>query len=277
MLSVRLGNLLESTLLLMANLFRVALLSSNHRFLHVSPPFLTKQYVIDIQKKRLISYRIQSWSDWRTGFQIFGADSYNLESLGLEKRIKDIYLRDLEESKPVILDLGGNIGLSSLYFSMNFPEAKIYCVEIDESNVILARKNLAKFPNVSVIHAGAASKPGRGYVVDPGLGNDSLRLTLKPEGSFANVDLIDVASLLRKQEQDHAFIVKIDVEGSEGELFSANTDWVDDTSLIIMEPHDWLFPRGANSKYFLESIAGKNRDFLIRGENVFSIANKGQK
>jgi len=37
--------------------------------------------------------------------------------------------------------------------------------------------------------------------------------------------------------------------------------------------HDWLFPGEARSRTFLEAVGGRDRDFLVSGETVFSIAN----
>lgn len=43
--------------------------------------------------------------------------------------------------------------------------------------------------------------------------------------------------------------------------------------LMIVELHDWMLPRTANSANFLKAVAARNRDFVFRGENVFSIRN----
>jgi hypothetical protein len=42
---------------------------------------------------------------------------------------------------------------------------------------------------------------------------------------------------------------------------------------MIVELHDWMLPRTANSANFLKAVAARNRDFVFRGENVFSIRN----
>jgi hypothetical protein len=69
------------------------------------------------------------------------------------------------------------------------------------------------------------------------------------------------------------FIAKIDIEGGEAELFAAETGWVDQFPLLIVELHDWLLPRAGTSRSFLRCVAGLDRDFVYLGENVFSIAN----
>ena len=68
--------------------------------------------------------------------------------------------------------------------------------------------------------------------------------------------------------------VKIDIEGFENELFSKNTEWIDNFPIIIIELHDWMLPKTCKSSNFLSSISKKNRDFLYSGENIFSIKNE---
>ena len=38
-------------------------------------------------------------------------------------------------------------------------------------------------------------------------------------------------------------IIKIDIEGSEQELFSQNIEWLDKFKIILIEPHDWMYPK----------------------------------
>ncbi len=43
--------------------------------------------------------------------------------------------------------------------------------------------------------------------------------------------------------------------------------------MLIIELHDWRFSGSANSQTFIKSISGRKRDFVFKGENVFSIRN----
>ena len=63
------------------------------------------------------------------------------------------------------------------------------------------------------------------------------------------------------------------IEGSELELFSENTNWIDQSDLLYVELHDWMLPGEQSSKTFLSKISSLNRDFLLSGENVVSIKN----
>ncbi len=69
------------------------------------------------------------------------------------------------------------------------------------------------------------------------------------------------------------FLAKIDIEGFEADLFSVDPAWMDAFPLVIIELHDWLLPGRATSKGFLAAVAARDRDFVILGENVFSVKN----
>ena len=88
-------------------------------------------------------------------------------------------------------------------------------------------------------------------------------------------EIISVNTLLNDfaSETYTPFIIKIDIEGFEKNLFLENTDWIDKFALLIIELHDWMLPGAANSSSFLNAIAHLNRDFIYRGENIFSIRN----
>ena len=110
---------------------------------------------------------------------------------------------------------------------------------------------------------------------NPEENNNSYRI--ENDGLFQNeVSMIDVNSLLKNfdKEKFMPFLVKIDIEGGEKELFEKNTDWVNRFPFIIIELHDWLYPKERTSSNFLKTIYDKDRDFNIKGENIFSIKNK---
>ena len=57
------------------------------------------------------------------------------------------------------------------------------------------------------------------------------------------------------------------------ELFKNNLEWISKFPIIILELHDWMMPKQANSTNFLKAISDHDRDFVFMGENVFSISN----
>ena len=59
------------------------------------------------------------------------------------------YLLQLKNFQPkLILDCGGNIGCSAVYFAVKYPSAKIYCVEPQKDNFTLLKMNTKFYANV---------------------------------------------------------------------------------------------------------------------------------
>jgi FkbM family methyltransferase len=169
---------------------------------------------------------------------------------------------------PLILDCGANIGLSAVYFALAFPAARIVAVEPHRDNVRRAAAATAAFPRVEVVEAGVASAPGSARIVDPGMGTDAYRTELSIGGE---VRMLTVPDLVHDAAPAVPFIIKIDIEGFESNLFAASTAWIDDFDVLIIELHDWMLPGECNSKNFLRAISQHDRDFVHIAENIFSL------
>jgi hypothetical protein len=114
-------------------------------------------------------------------------------------------------------------------------------------------------------------------VVDPGRGEWAYRTVsiAETDRTTEAVPRVTINEIFRVHAANtFPFLIKVDIEGAEGELFSANTDWVARTPLLIIELHDWLLPKQRTSQPFLRCIAQLDRDFVYLGETIFSIANE---
>ena len=174
-------------------------------------------------------------------------------------------------AQPLVLDLGANIGLSALYFAKNWPKATIVGVEPDEGNHALFCQNIAGQKHIVPLRGAIASKHGDARIINPGASEWGYRTEIS-DGSDGGIVALSVAELLERHGDCEPFICKIDVEGAEQELFSANTQWIARFPILVIELHDWLFPRSGNSANFLRVIASMDRDFILSGENIFSIS-----
>lgn len=180
-------------------------------------------------------------------------------------------------ARPLIVDAGANIGASVIHFMAQLmPVARpvIVAIEPHAENFQLLAKNVAGL-DVRAIQAGVASAPGRMRVIDPGQGHWGYRTeSATIEDALDSVPCLTIDAIFDDHARDLVpFIVKVDIEGAEKALFSANTDWIRRTPLVIVETHDWLFPRQATARPFLSCIAGLDRDFISIGDDLYSIAN----
>ena len=176
--------------------------------------------------------------------------------------------------RPLIVDAGAHIGISTAFFALMFPTALVIAIEPEGSNFELLSKNTEGL-NVKCIKAALSSEPQRARVLDPGEGHWAFQT--ERTDSEEGLPCVTVNSLYGKfcgcDSQVFPFLVKINIEGGEEELFTRNTDWVKNTGIIIIELHDKIFPKKAVSRPFLKCVSALDRDFVYAGFNVFSIDN----
>jgi len=227
------------------------------------------------QQERQLLYR-PGTSDQQSILQVFRDQQYNINRLRRGKELID-YMKRQEgrELAPLIVDAGAYIGGSAVYFSSLLPSAHVVAIEPHPGNFDILSRNIAG-ASVEPMRVALASKVGHVRVTDPGQGLWGMRTELNtgeiPMGEL--VPTVTINDIYASHTRCFPFIVKIDVEGFERDIFSANTEWVAKTPLIIVELHDWLLTRQGTATPFLRCISALDRDCVLLGEeNVFSISN----
>jgi FkbM family methyltransferase len=241
------------------------------RFVVLTPPFSKFQLFYDFEQHGFLRCYIRDWIDYCTLTQIFLSSCYDMTNFRRAPSVKS-YLDYLENNnlKPLIIDCGGNIGLATRYFLQTYPYSTLVCIEPSFENIEQAKLNNPS--SVVFIKGAIGPKKSRARIFDPKMGNDAMQVRLDASGSVQVVTIQEVIDIFHSREVK-PFIVKIDIEGFEKQLFSENLDWIVEVPIIIIELHDWLFSREANSRNFLIAISQHDRDFIFVGENVFSISN----
>jgi FkbM family methyltransferase len=227
-------------------------------------------------RRRVLVEVREATSDWMTFDQIFIDEDYDLRPLTRFKSLERAYRETLEQGKaPLIVDLGANVGFSALYFALNWPGARIAAIEPDPENFQLLQRNVATMKSIDPIHAGIASRAGSLRILDPAAGKNAIRTTVEPTAVGNAIDALTMCTILDRYEQQGCvpFMAKIDIEGAEGDLFSGDVGWIDRFPLVCIELHDWLFPKQGTSRNFLRAVCDRDRDFVYRDENIFSISN----
>ncbi|MFL6726956.1 MAG: FkbM family methyltransferase [Sphingomicrobium sp.] len=214
--------------------------------------------------------------DWMTFDQIFIDEDYDLRRLARFDELCQQYdaIRGAGHT-PLIIDLGANVGFSAVYFYLAWPAARIVAVEPDPANLEQLRRNVEELSAIEIVPAAIASHGGELQIKDPSAEANAVRVVEPGEGRGASVPAVTIPQILERLQREgcRPFIVKADIEGAEADLFSANVEWIDAVPLLIVELHDWLYPRERTSRSFLSAIAARDRDFVYLDENVFSIRN----
>lgn len=196
------------------------------------------------------------------------SDPFIFEQIFCEQQYN--YGKALTKKDGWIIDAGANIGMAAIYFSTLYPEAKILCLEPDKDNFNLLEKNTVNYPNIMRINAAIWHK------------SEPLNISNKTEksagymmesGNENSTDIImskTVVELIEEYKIDNISLFKIDIEGSEKELFEFDADaWLPHTHTIIAELHDWL--KKGTSQVFFKTMSNYNWITYVKGENIICI------
>ena len=177
---------------------------------------------------------------------------------------------------PVIVDAGANIGLSLRAFTREYPFAHIVAVEPDAHNmrVLEANAKAAGGEHTTVL-GGIASQSGHCRVVSFERGSAGLQTEYCDADHPDAVRALTVDECVAMVPNGEPWIVKLDIEGAQDELFSANTDWVGRTDLILLELDDWAFPWSGSSVNFFRALAEHRFDYLLSEELILAFRHRG--
>ncbi len=222
---------------------------------------------------RDVYYRDET-SDHACIEQTFKLHQYSTKRFSRNSELLDfVQRRSADGNRPLIVDAGANIGASAVYFAMAYPGARIVAIEPEAENFAVLQKNIEGL-DAECLHAGLSSSQGRLKVSNPGGGAWSFRTEPADEAGIPRVTIPDIYERECGSGGAFPFIVKIDIEGAEADVFAANTGWLAKTPVVMIELHDWLFPKKGTADEFLKCVAGQPRDFIPVGENIFSIAHE---
>jgi len=207
-------------------------------------------------------------SDFLCFKQVFAWKEYDLShppELGM--RIQAQYDKLVAAGrKPIIVDAGANIGAASLWFARQFPDATVVAVEPDPANVEVLRRNVENHPTIQVLEAAIGSERGRVELV-----SGSKSWDVQTVRSESGVEIVTVDDAFEASGGDAPFIVKIDIEGFEADLFAANLSWLDQSTVVMIEPHDWMMPGKKTSATFQRAMGEREFELFIRGENLLYV------
>lgn len=169
-----------------------------------------------------------------------------------------------------IIDGGGNIGLTAVFFANNFPSAKIVTVEPDTDNFKLLEANCLPYENITPVKAGIWSHPAQLKVVDKGFGNNAFTVQEVDVNTAGSITALGIEDIRQKEKWDTIDVVKLDIEGSEKQVFEKNYEsWLPKTRILFIELHDRMVP--GSSKAVFAAVSKYDFTCVIAGENLLFV------
>eukprot|EP00200_Dunaliella_tertiolecta_P002095 CAMPEP_0202345898 /NCGR_PEP_ID=MMETSP1126-20121109/4929_1 /ASSEMBLY_ACC=CAM_ASM_000457 /TAXON_ID=3047 /ORGANISM="Dunaliella tertiolecta, Strain CCMP1320" /LENGTH=288 /DNA_ID=CAMNT_0048937247 /DNA_START=585 /DNA_END=1451 /DNA_ORIENTATION=+ len=151
------------------------------------------------------------------------------------------FLTSMFPSGPLsILDLGGNSGLTSSFFSHRFPHAKIVVVEPSIKNFQVLRLNTAVSRNVFSELAAVGGDFGHASIFQRKPGFWGMSVAKSDSASMSDVPQVTVPFLLDKFGFETLDYLKVDIEGSEVDVCQRLADgdnWLHRVKCVSIELH----------------------------------------
>lgn len=135
---------------------------------------------------------------------------------------------------PVILDCGGNIGLSAVWFKLNYPKCQLTVYEADPDLAKIIKANLqhAGITDVSVLCEAVWVQNGK--VAFQKTGDDSGKIISEGMNSYPAIDLAEYLP-------EKVDLLKLDIEGAEFQVLDrlCQTGVIERVQNLVCEFHVW--------------------------------------
>jgi FkbM family methyltransferase len=136
-------------------------------------------------------------------------------------------------AKGILLDLGANIGMASVWLAKKYSFGRVIAIEPDPTNASLVRQNL------EINHID-------GHVLEGAIGpmDGMARFEFSDRSNLGKlseigspVQMMSLNTIVTNFQVKDFSLIKIDIEGGEEGLFKGPTEWLNRTDAIIMEFH----------------------------------------
>lgn len=190
---------------------------------------------------------------------------------------KDVFVKKdlklpIKINPKFIIDAGAYTGYSSLYFALKYPNAEIVSIEPEKSNFEILKKNTQNTKKISLINAGLWNKNTFLKILNRSTGKWGFR-TKEVKKENSDIKAITIDKILLNSDYSKIDLLKIDIEGSEKELFSKNYEkWINKVNIIIIEFHDRI--NKDCTKTFYSAIDSNKWKIYQKGENRIFIRKK---
>jgi len=190
--------------------------------------------------------RVRIRPDTRLSYRQNKGDIYLIHEVWFE----GIYRLPVALSPGLLIDLGANIGMASLWLAIQYGYQHVIAVEPCAGNVAVARENLeSNGIKAQVIEAAVGASDGTAEFFEV-FSSTNGRLKCSRDKSSAQpagvrklvtVRVVSMDTVLRSLPAETLIdLLKIDIEGGEQALFSGDVSWLARVKALLIEFHPSL-------------------------------------
>ena len=185
------------------------------------------------------------WNGQPVYYRTSTSDMTLIYEVLLKSGYKSEYYLPADFNPKVILDIGANIGITSIYLINKFPNAKIFSFEPLLENYDILKKNTENYKNIKVFNFGLGKK---NETLDIFLSDDSENFgggSFFPEvGGTSNrkvkCEIKNIQDTLLELDVKEIDLIKIDTEGAEFDILtSLSKKYLESVKWITGELHGY--------------------------------------
>lgn len=224
-----------------------------------------------LYKNKTIRVKIKDYKNW-----IYIRNNTTDVTVFYQVFLEKSYAHNYQIDARAILDCGANIGLSSVFYANKFPDAKILAIEPEKLNYKMLLKNTKKYNNIQGVYGGVWNKKTNLVIKNKLSESWEFEVIEANYSSVGSIPAYSLSDLMIEHNIEKIDILKIDIEGSEKELFQSNyKSWLSNTKILLIELHDGL--RKGSSKSVFKAIVDYEFSMIKKNENlIFTFHENGE-
>ncbi|KAF2081180.1 FkbM family methyltransferase [Flavobacterium sharifuzzamanii] len=198
-----------------------------------------KYYITNFKRlSSVLKLRKKPSSDFDVFHQVMEEQEY-LPVVNLYKE----YFHDAQGYDLNIIDLGSNIGLTSVFFTEHFQRGRIVLVEPNLENFEVLSFNLKEKENFEFFKIMGAvwSSNSKVKIVSDFRDKADWAFRVEESNDLNSIQAYTINDLATKNNFEHIDILKIDIEGAEKQIFNtlvSDLEFLKKTKCIAIEIHD---------------------------------------
>ena len=146
----------------------------------------------------------------------------------------------LREQPAMIIDAGAYTGISARWFAARYPGARVIALEPDPANFDVLQRNVREIPHIHPTREALWSADEPVYLRSNGLAAWASQVG-RVGADSERVSGVTVATLMGRLGIERVDLLKLDIEGSERDLFESGTEtWLPRVDAIAVEVHEDL-------------------------------------
>jgi len=202
-------------------------------------PVFTDAEMADLRRRMFAKPPETSGLERAGRFDVRINDGPNFYILCKDIFVKHCYHFEARRPAPIILDGGGNIGMSVFYFKSVYPDAKITTFEPDQAVLPLLKENLARnnLSDVRIVEAALSVRSGPAAFHGDGQYGGSLAEQAPPDPADAASPYPVQCVRLWDHLAEPIDFLKLNIEGTEWEVLADSEDRLGNVPEMVVEYH----------------------------------------